>query len=164
MGPWSCEVKWKSWEQCYLYLHCWLLLRGDANSYNICTWPSTEPPSHQMFSNFCEKRKKYFCLFSKMSWPLKLVDSQCASKTNSDEDQLWCFCLFGAILSRMLPWMWKAHEAGGRSAGLSGSENSISVWTVLWPRVSEHLTLSMTASPSVVENKGAFAFSAQPLC
>ena len=60
MRPWSCEVKWKSREQCYLYLHCWLLLRVDGNSYNICTWLSAEPPSHQMFSNFCEKRKNVF--------------------------------------------------------------------------------------------------------
>lgn len=62
-----------------------------------------------------------------MSWPLQPIDSQCSFKTDSDEDQLWGFSLFGAVLSRMLPWMCEAHEAGGRSARLSGRENSISV-------------------------------------
>lgn len=115
-------------------------------------------PSHWAISRcsaiFVKKEKK-FVYSLKISWPYNPLIHSVHPRVIRMRISYDAFVYLGAILSRMLPWMCEAHEAGVRSARLSGSENSISVWTVMWPRVSEHLTLSMTASTSVVENKGA---------
>lgn len=50
----------------------------------------------------------------------------------------------------MLPCLCESHEARGRSARVSDSENSILVLAVPWPQVSEHLAPMVTAIPSVL--------------
>lgn len=163
MGLWSCEVKWKSWEQCYLYLHCWLLMREDGNRYNICTWLSTKHQAIRCSAIFVKREKNIFVY------------------------SLKCLGLYNPLIHSVYPRpirMRISYDAfvylepfclgccHGR-AKLMKLEADLPDWVAVRTAFQcelccglgfQSIWLSMTASPSVVENKGAFAFSAQPLC